>query len=769
MFRFFLSMLGLIASLGAQPIPGRYILELEGEPLAAVKEKRMERAAAVRRQHDGMRALLASRKVQVRGAADTVANVLVVENADPAALENLPGVKRVVQSRYLRLHLDRVMNLLKYPEAWVKAGGRARAGAGIKIGIIDTGIDNFHFGFLDEDLKAPEGFPVYSPEGNKRFTSSKVIVARSYDGTAEDVVGHGTAVAMAAAGVYHEGPRGLMAGSAPKAWLGSYNVAEGTSGAISTDNALRAVDDAVKDGMDVLNMSFSGPAVTLPDDDLMAPAIARAAGLGVVIVTAVGNEGPDTATAGDSAASQHVIAVGASENDRLPTSPGVLSQPSTRFNGTPASNSEDAPQVVGKMADVAVLDPSGLACDPLPGGSLEGKIALVLRGTCNFSVKFANARSAGAVAIVVYNNESTSRVIMEVGDEALKGMMVSRADGTTLKNRIAANGDTEYILFFSFSLPQDPNRIAEFSARGPGPDLAIKPDMLATGTNIITATSGTPEGSPEESGYLVENGTSLSAPIVAGAAAVLKQVRPGLTAGQYRSMLINSSSPFPDGVQTIQVQQTGAGLIRFPEALSAVTVAEPPTVSFGEYRGLSNWFRELTVTNVGDAGDNLSLSLRTSDALKPELSTTSLTLAPKGSAVVKLTWNETTAPPGTYQGFLEIRSTTGSVARVPYWLGVKGKDVKEVSLTFYQDLVRAGGTTDILFRVLDSAGISLIEPAPEVNVSSGGGRIVQTGLLGSLYPGVYIARVRVGASAGVNVFEIKAGGVTREVRIRATN
>ncbi len=522
--------------------------------------------------------------------------------------------------------------------------------------------------------------------------------------------------------------------------------------------------------MDVINLSFSGPAITLPEDESLTPAIAKAAEAGVIVVSAAGNEGPDNATVGDSASSSHVIAVGSSENDRLPTSPAVIAPPSTRFTATPASNSEDAPLIQGKLADVAALDPTSLVCNALPGGSLQGKIALILRGECNFSVKLANARQAGAMAAIVYNNDASgARIIMDVGDEQLKAVMVSQTDGTSLKGRIASNAEAEYILFFSFNLPEDPNQLAEFSSRGPGPDLAIKPDMLATGTNLITPDSGTPEGDPDSSAYLVQDGTSLSSPIVAGAAAVLKQVRPGLTAAQYRSLLINSSLPFPEGAQTISVQQTGAGLIQFPETLSAVTAVSPPSVSFGEYRGLSNWFRDLTITNVADTGDNLTLSLRTTDTLKPELSTTSLTLPPKGSAPLKLTWNDTTAPPGVYQGFLEIRSTTGSIARVPYWMGVRSTEPKEISLTYFEAVSRAGALTDIVFRVLDPAGLSLIEPAAEVNVSSGGGRIVQAGLAGSIYPGVYIARVRLGATAGVNVFEIKVGGIQREVRIRATN
>ncbi|MBL8179479.1 MAG: S8 family serine peptidase [Bryobacterales bacterium] len=770
MFRLLLSVVSLLLPLCAQPIPGRYILELEGEPLAAAKAARAERAAAIGAQHQVLRSMLAGRKVQVRGALDTVANAIVVENADPDALRNLPGVKRVVQSRYLQLKMDHAMNLLRFPDAWVKAGGRARAGAGMKIAIIDTGIDNFHLAFQDEELSAPEGFPLFSPEGNKRFTSAKVIVARSYGGTAQDLVGHGTAVASAAASAYHLGPRGVMAGSAPKAWLGNYNVAEGTDGAISIDNTLRAIDDAVKDGMDVINLSLGGPAFALPDDELFTPVIARAAGAGAIVIVAAGNEGPDNATPSDTASSQHVVAVGASENDRLPTSPAVLSPPSTRITATPASNSEEAEQIAGKFADVATIDPSGLACNSLPGGSLAGKIALILRGTCNFAVKFVNARNAGAVAAVVYNSEaSPSRVIMQVDDEPLKGLMISRGDGTTLKNRIAANGDADYVLFFSTSLPEDPNRLADFSSRGPGPDMAIKPDMVATGTNLITATNETPEGSPELSGYLPLDGTSLSSPIVAGVAAVLKQVRPGLTPAQYRSVLINSSLPFPEGASKIEVQKTGAGLLQFSDTLSAVTAIEPASVSFGEYRGLSNWFREITVTNIGAVGDNLSLSLRTNDALKPELSTETLTLAPKGSAVVKLTWNHTTAGTGAYQGFLEIRSGTGSIARVPYWLGVRGTEAKEISLTYVQPSSRVGTRAEIYYRVLDGSGISLVDPSPEVTVSSGGGSILQSGLAGSIYPGVNAAVVRLGPSAGVNVFTIKAGGVSREVRIRATN
>ncbi|MCC6364875.1 MAG: S8 family serine peptidase [Bryobacterales bacterium] len=769
----------LSLSLSAEIVPGRYIVQLSEAPLSATDAKplrarsaaeRQIRAAAIRQEHTALRSLLASRNARVRGEADTVLNALFVEAADASQLRTLPGVVRVAPVRLFRAMLDHAIPLLKLPDAWEKVGGIKQAGLGVKIGIIDTGIDNFHAGFQDMDLSVPDGFPKVSSEDNRKFTNNKVIVARSYDGsTARDNFGHGTGVAMAAAGVMHLGARGNMSGTAPKAWLGNYRASEGKQGTFPEDYVIQALDDAVKDGMDVVNLSLGAPGVEPSADGVFSEAIANAAQAGVIVVGAAGNSGPELATVSDVGSNPDVIAVGATQNDRIPASPAVVIPPSTRLTAAPASNSVDADAVEGPVADVSAVDGVGTACAALPADSLAGKVALIQRGDCLFSDKFANAAAAGAIAAVIFNNQSSpARVGMDVGSETLKGVMISRADGFTVKDALAAAPETKIRLIFSLNLPVDPNVITGYSSKGPSPDLLLKPDLLAVG-DMITALNGAAEGDPSTSLYVYEEGTSLSSPLVAGAAAVVKAARPNLTAAQYRSFLINTASVFPAGDTPPGVMQSGAGLLNLSAAVSSVVAFSPTSVSFGELVNQPRIVREVRVTNLGPSADLFRLSLRSSSDRMPGLSDTQIALDAGASQTIKLAWNDPTPPAGAYQGFVEVAADSGASARLPYWLAVRDTVPKQIALLQPPASGNPGASKLVLVRVVDQSGLSLVAPAPTVTAASGGGSVIGVSLLGEPYTGVYGVRVRLGDAGGVNVFQIQAGDVRAEVRIDGSN
>ena len=155
-----------------------------------------------------------------------------------------------------------------------------------------------------------------------------MIVARSYaslfetrdpDTSARDRVGHGTGTAMAAAGVMNTGPLATISGVAPKAWLGSYKIF-GTPGVNDTTNdaaLLKAIDDAVADGMDVINLSLGSLEAARPADDLEVQAIERASALGVTVVVVAGNDGPNPDTIDSPGTAPSAITVGAAKNDRM--------------------------------------------------------------------------------------------------------------------------------------------------------------------------------------------------------------------------------------------------------------------------------------------------------------------------------------------------------------------------------------------------------------------------------------------------------------------
>lgn len=266
----------LLASpvLVAQVVPGRYIVELAAPPAAArVAGKQSWRVEAQAGQQQVRRALEA-RRARVTDAVTTVANALLVE-APPEAAADLaatPGVARVYPVYLLRRDVDRALRLHRVWEAFQDMGAES-AGAGVKIAVIDTGIDTEHPAFHDPELAAPPDFPRAGEESDLAFTNSKVIVARSYarlldnpEETARDCDGHGTAVAMAAAGVAHRGLLGPISGVAPKAYLGNYKVFAAQSEFTGSDVVLKALDDAVADGMDVINLSLSSAAAPRPGD-----------------------------------------------------------------------------------------------------------------------------------------------------------------------------------------------------------------------------------------------------------------------------------------------------------------------------------------------------------------------------------------------------------------------------------------------------------------------------------------------------------------------
>src|SRR5581483_2438086 len=249
----------------------RYALILADPPLVHRESRtapspRAQQMAAVQAR---LRSTLAGRDIIVTGAVRSVLNAVFVA-ATPgrvAELLSLPGVIAVVPLRRYRLELNKAVPLMNAPAAWQALGGESNAGKGIKIGIIDTGIDQNHPAFQDNSISPPAGFPICSGTDCK-FTNSKVIVARSYlknesagtgrnpasnsmpdDYSPRDRIGHGTAVALTAAGNTNTGPNATITGMAPHAFLGNYKVF-GQNAPATDAGIIQAVEDALNDGMD---------------------------------------------------------------------------------------------------------------------------------------------------------------------------------------------------------------------------------------------------------------------------------------------------------------------------------------------------------------------------------------------------------------------------------------------------------------------------------------------------------------------------------------
>src|SRR3989440_7299863 len=220
-------------------------------------------------------------RARVTSEYDVSLNAVAVQlNGTPLA--TIGAAPRVQSAEYNALYhptLSESYKIINASDAWTAAGGRANAGAGIKIGDIDTGIDNTHPFFDPTGFSYPAGFPKcdaadsasHHKDQDCNYVSPKVIVAKVFYNKAQQqgldaqaIQDHGTHTAGIAAGV--TGKTAVvnsvsiddMSGIAPGAWRGNYNVFPGGVLNARSEDILNAVDAAIEDGMDVLNLSLGG-------------------------------------------------------------------------------------------------------------------------------------------------------------------------------------------------------------------------------------------------------------------------------------------------------------------------------------------------------------------------------------------------------------------------------------------------------------------------------------------------------------------------------
>jgi minor extracellular serine protease Vpr len=600
----------------AQMVSDRYALFLSDTPVSsryASKESARSAEAATYRQQIQtrqrvLRDALAQRNIQVTGSTVSVMNAVFVATTPDRVneIKALPGVIGVVRMRRGKRTMNDATRLMNAPAAWNVLGGMSKAGEGVKIAILDTGIDQSHPAFQDNSLPVPAGYPICS-DSDCDFTNHKVIVARSYvrqiaaangpstsmpdDYSARDRDGHGTAVASAAAANVNTGTV-TFNGMAPKAYLGSYKVygSPGVNDFPPEDIFIQAIEDALNDGMDIANFSSGLPALSGPLDtgavcgnpdgvacDPLAQAFENAAKGGLVITVSAGNENgtgalsPTFATVGSPANAPSVITVGATTNAHVfETTVSIPRAPSNLQNIPGKFGDSFSPfgAVTARLIDVSQLGNDGFACSALPADSLTGAIALIERGPasnpCTFLEKTTNAQNAGAIAVIFYMEDSSTPIYPGGIGSDFSGLtvMISHSDGVAVKSYVDAHKGSSATI--------DPagleqavssfNQLASYSSLGPNiGDSAVKPEIVATGGDQVTEPGNSNLfSSPEiylaaenydqngelysSTRYAAADGTSFSSPITAGAAALVKQHHPAFTAAQIKSALVNSAA-----------------------------------------------------------------------------------------------------------------------------------------------------------------------------------------------------------------------------------
>jgi uncharacterized protein (TIGR03437 family) len=780
----------------------RYTVILEDSPLATqFSGKDLKSPAAVEQRkkieaaQQALRHELDTRKIPVLGAVQTVLNAIFIQATPEQAAEiaKLPGVKGVAKSRRMKRNLDRAAPLVNAPAAWSALGGVGNAGAGIKIGILDTGIDQNNPGLQDPSLSMPAGFPICPQDCS--YTNSKVIVARSYvqqfaagsqpnpavdshpdDLSPRDRIGHGTAVAMIAAGQTNSAPAATITGIAPKAYLGNYKIfgSPGINYYTADYVVIQALNDAMQDGMDVVNLSVvEWPASYGPLDqgnacdasagaacDTVASTVENMMRAGLAVVVSAGNDGdsgfytPSLNTINSPGTSPSAITVGAVTNSHTFFSSVQVTGDSVpsglqQINAFWGDGPKPSAPLTAPATDVASLGNDGYACSALKG-SLNGAIALIQRGNCDYFTKVVNAANAGAAGVVLYQPSGLNSPDRPVGlsDTSIPAASIGASDAAALKSFLQSNAGRPVTLDPTIQ-PSNvtPNTVAAFSSQGPAINTVpistaevpgIKPDLVAVGTDVYTATESYDPNSDmyDPTGYSAFQGSSFAAPMVAGAVALVKQKYPSLTPSQLKSAVVNTATQdVADSTgNTAGVVAVGAGMLNVANALATNVTVEPATLSFGVVTAASTKSIPLKITNI--SGNSVSLSLKlvarvTDSQGRLSLSASSLSLRAAQSGTVTVTLGGSIPNPGAYDGALQIQG--GSVPlSVPYlYLGYDNTNgnVPANVIPFlgndFTGIASPAGTTPVLigFKVVDQFGIPVRGWPVAFSVTSGGGTI----------------------------------------------
>ena len=609
--------------------------------------------------------------------------VLAVQPAEVAKLRAVSGVAAtfpvVAMEVPESLRVDEAnLTALTMTGADIAQRELGLSGAGIRVGVIDSGIDYDH---------ADLGGDGVARSNSSFFPTRRVIAGYDFVGDAfrsgeapvedpypDDCGSHGTHVA----GII--GANGSIKGVAPEVLFGAYRVF-GCDGATTADIVIAAMERAFHDGMKVINMSL-GAAFQWPSYPT-ARASERLSRSGVVVVASFGNSAVYGLYSGSAPGiGNGVIGVAAFDNT-VTTKHALLVSP------------DDHP-ITYVQKSIEGLPPEGTfrlkrvnlssLCDFSPQANEYANCIAVLCtddcGSCSPTITSKKAEEAGAVGLVYCEYPDVGPPYY--WSTGIPVLQVSCADGALLRSRLAAQSVSVTLGALSTTPNRFGGRISSFSSYGLSPDLTVKPDIGAPG-GFIRSTI------PIEMGATASfSGTSMASPHVAGAVALLWQARPNISPGTVRSILQNNAVPLPfrprpdRGPESVHRQ--GAGLLRVDAAVRATTRIEPGALGLGE---TGNGAVTQSLLIVNESAISVSYDLSHVDAVATGPDTFEPTF-PRGSASVTFSQNPVVVPPGqsatvkvaiapsqelpdrsVFGGYLLCLGDDGSLLHVPF-AGLKG-------------------------------------------------------------------------------------------------
>jgi subtilisin family serine protease len=656
----------------------------------------------------------------------------MLTDAEVRVLKKNPGVASISADSILQLdtsYTPTFLGLDKPGGLWDQVGGQDKAGEGIIIGIVDGGIwpeqDSFA-DHVDENgnpsragstlaYDAPpaswkgicqtgEGFSAsdcnnkligarYFKQPTQTLHWTEFLSARDSVAGAEGHGGHGDHTASTAGGNAHVTATtnglslGKITGMAPRARIAAYKVCwtdgvTGTNGC-ATSNSVAAIEQAVKDGVNVINFSIGPNAGGGAFNEPTEVAFLGAAAAGVFVAASAGNSGPATAPVAH--ISPWLTTVGNSTHNRTYAGDVALGNGVTVTGASGNANTPSAPLILAKDAGMAGVDPANpslnLCFGPADGpttyldpAKVSGKILVCDRGSNVLVNKSANGKTAGAVGVIIANTPTSASTILNQA-HSISTVHITSADGQKVKDYYAATPGATAALNKLRGIV-DPNIVApqmnSSSSRGPNVANAniMKPDVTAPGTDILAAVSadlthaqrdavagGEPAPSKDFAFY---TGTSMASPHVAGIAALLKQRHPDWSPAMIKSALMTTAyDTFNDGQNgavpwdgTARTTGTlpwgqGAGHVAPSVAVDPGLVYDLGTIDYARFLcglGITNVFSPGTCSAVGSIQPyNLNLASLTAAGV---LGIQTLTRTVTNVGTTAATYNASAALPG---------------------------------------------------------------------------------------------------------------------------